>query len=699
VVNLHADQEPPLASRFGMHPVNAGDRSQRGQLDTVALDAPPLASRTMTPQVLHGASGHEPPTRDHHDAVADGIHLRKVVAREEDRAPLGQRPHELPEGLRLRGIHSGTGLVKDEHRRLGHERRSKPDALRHSAAEPTAEPPLEGPKRAQLDHLGDRRERGSPRHSPQSAPVRKPLADGQVGRKRAPLRQVPHQPPRECAVPRHIAPADRHAAPVGAERSHDDAQRRGLAGAIRAEESARAVGRNLEGEVADCVGRAEPSADLVDDDHASAAGPMRGPASVRRGVHFHAVTDPASPAPVHDAHALLSEIADGVGLVSESGEILWMAPRLAALDADRLRLFATACVEAGRDVASQPRRARRRRFPFGDSFYEVVVTTGAPGTLVGVLIDVTARQRLADRIEMVDALGAELLDLDAQIVNPLNVTERLDLLEDKVIEAMRHVMRGEPFEIRLRDRRSDQLEVVITQGLEPLRIGDTIHARASGHGISGFVAASGTSVICSDPDHDERYLPGLPGARSSLTVPLLLKDRVSGVINVESMRESAFDDADRIALETYGRYVAMALNILDMLIVERTTTSARVSTMLRDELIEPARRLREAATHVASGRLDGYESLERALESLEARIRSVTAGPQTVLGVDRVVRDGSLDPAISGKRILVADDETQIRETIRGILQSCGATVDIRGDGAGAIDAVVTAARQREGPR
>jgi CheY-like chemotaxis protein len=423
---------------------------------------------------------------------------------------------------------------------------------------------------------------------------------------------------------------------------------------------------------------------------------MRGMASVRRGVHLIAVTDPASPAPVHDANALLSEIADGVGLVSDAGEILWMAPRLAALDAERLSLFATACAEAGRDIASQPRRARRRRFACGDSFYEVVVTPGAPGTLVGVLVDVTARQRIADRIEMVDALGAELLDLDAQIVNPLNVTERLDLLEGKVVEAMRQVMRGEPFEIRLRDRRTDQLEVVIGRGLEPLRIGDTIHARASGHGISGLVAASGTSFICSDPDHDERYLPGLPGARSSLTVPLLLKDRITGVINVESMREHAFDDADRIALETYGRYVAMALNILDMLIVERTTTSERVSTMLRDELTEPARRLREAATHVASGRLDGYEALELALESLEARIRSVTAGPQTVLGVDRVARDGSHDPAISGKRILVADDEAQIRETIRAILQSCGATVDIRADGAGAIDAVTSAASSQQ---
>ena len=370
-----------------------------------------------------------------------------------------------------------------------------------------------------------------------------------------------------------------------------------------------------------------------------------------------------------------------------------MSGRLAALDPQTLRTFASACVEASRDLAAGPSRARRRRFSCASGAYEALVTQGAPGCLVGVLVDVTSRQRIADAIERADALGAELLAVDAQIINPLNAAERLESLKAKVVDAMRHLMRAEPFEVRLRNRRTDQLELVMSDGLEPLRIGEALHARAAGQGISGLVAATGESCICTDPDSDERYLPGLPGARCSLTVPLMLQDRVSGVINVESMRQGAFDDADRMALETYGRYLAMALNILDMLIVERTATSERVSTMLRDELELPMAQARDAATRVAAGRLDGYESLERALGTLEARIRSVTAGPQTVLGVDRVASDGTRDPEIAGRRILVADDEAQVRETIRGILQSCGAHVDSRADGAGALDAIERAAR------
>ena len=50
-----------------------------------------------------------------------------------------------------------------------------------------------------------------------------------------------------------------------------------------------------------------------------------------------------------------------------------------------------------------------------------------------------------------DHAGGDLLDLDPDTINPLDVTARLRLVEDKVIRTMRGSIGFEHFEIRLVD--------------------------------------------------------------------------------------------------------------------------------------------------------------------------------------------------------------------------------------------------------
>jgi len=374
--------------------------------------------------------------------------------------------------------------------------------------------------------------------------------------------------------------------------------------------------------------------------------------------------------------------------VDSTGEVIWMSSRLAEHSPETLRIFTALCLDAVHQFASSPTLHLRKRFASGTQFFELMISPSPDKRATGILFDVTMRTRVSERLEAIDLAGADLLDLDAQIVNPLNVAERLALLEGKIAKTMREQFADQPFEVRLRNRKTEQLELVIGHGIDPLRIGESIFARGTGNGISGLVASTGESYIGCNLDADPQYLPGLPGARSSLTVPLLLRDRVIGVVNVESLKADFFGDEDRMALETYGRYQAMALNILDMLIVERSTTSERVSTILRDEVEVPQQQLRDATLELAAGKLGAYENLERALEMLRARIRGATSGPQSVLGIDRLPRDRSRDPVIAGKRILVADDDANVRETIQGLLQEAGALVDNRPDGSGALDLI-----------
>lgn len=404
---------------------------------------------------------------------------------------------------------------------------------------------------------------------------------------------------------------------------------------------------------------------------------------------------------------LLEEIGEGIGVVDSNGELLWMNHRFEVLDPETMRRFCECCRdlvdELNRD--GMDRRTHLRTFRSGERAFEVAITplgsqAPAPSPIervVGVLHNITARQRILDRVDAVDAAGAELLALDAHIVNPLNVAERLKLIEERVVHTMERLFGVREFEVRLLDRKTQKLELVTSRGIDPLPPGRFVYASPEGNGISGHVASSGESHLCRDAQTDPLYLPGLVGARSSMTVPLLLQDRTVGVLNVESRQPARFDDEDLLCLELFGRYVAMALNILDMLIVERYTTNQRVSGALREEIAVPLSSMRQAADRLRQDpdvpRLSLVE-LERAIASIESRVRGVTEGPQTVLGVDRLDRERGADPDIAGRSIAVLDDEPNVRDSVAAVLTEAGANVDSFGSGFEGCAAIERAAAE-----
>lgn len=423
--------------------------------------------------------------------------------------------------------------------------------------------------------------------------------------------------------------------------------------------------------------------------------------SHRFGFRFMSPSDAPIEAATGDP-PLIEAIGDGVGVVESSGEIIWLNNRLAAQPPEVMARFSDACRDQLRDGLKPPRRVHLRRFSAAGRSFEVVISpisSAAPQfRAVGVLYETTSRERLADRVRQVDRAGAALLALDALIVNPLNVAERIKLIEGRIVEALKSIFHCEDFELRLLNRESQQLELVIAKGIEPLRIGVSLFARAEGNGITGLVASTGESIVCPDSTKDSRFMAGLPEARSSLTVPLKLDDRVAGTLNLEARQLARFDDEDRLLLELYGRYVAMAMTILDMLIVERYTTNQRISGALREEIAVPVQNLRTALARLRLRLSEDADSLtilaelEQTLESLERRIRLCAEGPRNVLGLDRIDRNRGHDTVISGRRVLVADDEPQIRETIHSVLGDAGAKVDAFASGSDAIDAIRKAA-------
>src|SRR5436189_3619782 len=150
----------------------------------------------------------------------------------------------------------------------------------------------------------------------------------------------------------------------------------------------------------------------------------------------------------------------------------------------------------------------------------VISPAGAVVQVVAVVWDATSTRRLQQKIDAIDKAGRELVRLEGEALAKMSVTDRLKLLEDKIISYTRDLMHFDHFAIRLLDRRNNKLELVISVGLPAEAPSVELFAEQGGNGISGYVAASGRSYICPDVERDPRYRTGLESASSSRTVPL-----------------------------------------------------------------------------------------------------------------------------------------------------------------------------------
>jgi CheY-like chemotaxis protein len=213
-------------------------------------------------------------------------------------------------------------------------------------------------------------------------------------------------------------------------------------------------------------------------------------------------------------------------------------------------------------------------------------------------------------------------------------------------------------------------------------------ASTEGNGITGYVAATGRSRICPDVSKDPLYLPGLERAGSSLTVPLRLRDQVVGVFNVESQEIGAFTEEDRRFAEIFARYVAIALHILKLLAVERSTTTGQITADVASELSAPLNDIIAEATATINdyiGQDDLRARLRAIIDNVDRVKRTLTELTES-RGVRGLIPETrAVDPLLAGRRILIADDEAIIRETISDVLTKNGALTVMARDGIEAV--------------
>ncbi|MDF1808193.1 MAG: response regulator [Phycisphaerales bacterium] len=405
--------------------------------------------------------------------------------------------------------------------------------------------------------------------------------------------------------------------------------------------------------------------------------------------------------------AVLKALGEGVCIVDPDGEISWSNDYFKGLDVETQREVLSLCIQSADSVASLKHETRGALVTKhevstldGQRIFDIYITGIAQrdddgmhaGRVAAIVRDVTMAKHAERKMIALDRAGFELVRLDVQEIREMNAMERLQLLEKRIVRFSNELLNFDHFGIFLIDQKTNRLQMVMQSGF-PQEIQDLdLYLESEGSGISGHVASTGKSYICNDATQDERFLPGLSGARSSLTVPLRVSDRIIGIMDIESKQPGEFDEQDQMYAEIFGRYVAMALHMLQLLVSERTETNLIVSDRVTGEINEPLDDIIHEIDWLTEHEIDADDETKAHIkrimmdvESIRNRVKSVASGPQTLLGVDKALLEREKDPKLIGKRVLVVDDNQKIRKIIGEVLTHRGCETTVVSDGSQAI--------------
>ena len=152
---------------------------------------------------------------------------------------------------------------------------------------------------------------------------------------------------------------------------------------------------------------------------------------------------------------------------------------------------------------------------------------------------------------------AETLETLAEIGREMTAILDPDELLTRLAHLIKRVIDYRIFGILLLDEDTGMLEMKVAikygddpSAMDPVKLGE---------GLVGYAALHKEVVLVPDVEKDPRYIRVVPGVRSELVVPLMLKDRCIGVFDLESPDPDAFNKKHVKLLTLLASEAAVAL--------------------------------------------------------------------------------------------------------------------------------------------
>ncbi len=311
--------------------------------------------------------------------------------------------------------------------------------------------------------------------------------------------------------------------------------------------------------------------------------------------------------------------------------------------------------------------------------------------LIVTVHDITDERVYQQKLAAIHSAGMQLADLKPDELTQMSVEERIEYLKSNITQFTKDLLDYDVVEIRLLDRKTGVLEPLLAVGMTCDAQQRKLLASTENNGVTGFVAATGKSYLCDNTSEDPLYLEGCEGAKSSLTVPLMLADEVIGTFNVESPDHHAFSESDRQFLEIFSRDVAAAINTLFLLEAEKANTTVENVETIHTAVALPIDVILNEAVNLME-RYIGHEP--EVVERLQKILRNARDIKQVIHKVGQTlnpiqalpnVKQSEKRPILIDRQILVVDADDSVRTAAHALLEKYGCVVETAHDGSEAV--------------
>ena len=164
------------------------------------------------------------------------------------------------------------------------------------------------------------------------------------------------------------------------------------------------------------------------------------------------------------------------------------------------------------------------------------------------------------------------------VADAVNRTLDLNTLLQRVAEMLKKVIDYEIFAILLLNEKAQELRVRFQVG-HPPEVAERIRIKV-GQGVTGQAVQRREAVLVNDVAAEANVINFTPGVRSELAAPLIAKNKVIGVIDVEAAQPGAFTEEHKRLLTLFASRIASGIE--NARLYTRVSRQARQLTLLTE---------------------------------------------------------------------------------------------------------------------